>query len=210
MRKNIFLLVKVKLPGLLLFLLSTSYSGTAQLTISPGALFFAGKQALALQNSNFINNGNFNADSGTVSFTGNFPSSVSGDQAIQFFDLQVAKTNNAAILLQRNVGVKRNILFSSGLLNLNGFNTDLGATGSLVNENENSRVIGSNGGQVQLSASLNAPLNANPGNLGAIFTSNENLGPVVIARGHQALAVSGLGANSILRYYDIFPANNAN
>jgi hypothetical protein len=92
---------------------------------------------------------------------------------------------------------------------LNGFDLDLGSTGSLVNENENSRVIGPNGGQVSSTAILNGALLENPGNLGAVISSTQNMGSVAIKRGHQSQNGVGL-TNSILRYYDITPANNVN
>ena len=73
-----------------------------------------------------------------------------------------------------------------GCLNLNGFNADLGTTGRLDAENENSRITGTNGGEVFFSTELNAPAGANPGNLGAIITSTQNLGNVLIKRGHRS------------------------
>ena len=100
--------------------------------------------------------------------------------------------------------------FTSGFLNLNGFDLDLETTGRLNDERENSRVVGPNGGRVIFSTNLNIPTNANPANLGAIITSDQNLGNVTIRRGHQSQPnVAGSG-NSILRYYDILPDNNTN
>jgi hypothetical protein len=110
--------------------------------------------------------------------------------------------------MQRAIDVTHRILFSSGFLNLNGFNTDLGTTGFLDGEQENSRIRGANGGQVLFNTVLNAPAGANPANLGAIISSNQNLGNVIIKRGHEAqLNVFGLNS-SILRYYEIVPVNN--
>ncbi len=194
----------------LLSLLTISYTISAQLTITPGAQFsITGNAQLTLHNTNFINNGSFTAGNGVTEFTGNESSLISGSQPIQFFGLGVNKTNSTSVILQRTIGVSNRILFSSGFLNLNGFNADLGSTARLENEKETSRVTGANGGQVLFSTLLNAPLAENPGNLGAVFTSSQNLGNVIIKRGHQSQAGVGLG-NSILRYYDITPANNSN
>ena len=71
-----------------------------------------------------------------------------------------------------------------------------------------SRITGTNGGYIEITNTLNAPSSANPGNLGAIFTSAANMGSTVIRRGHLS-QVNGAGAgNSIHRYYDITPTTN--
>jgi hypothetical protein len=195
---------------LILLPLLLTYTISAQLIITPNAQFsITGNMQLTLQNTNLINNGSFIAGNSNTSFTGNASSSIDGSQPVQFFGLEMNKSNNTAVLLQRAIGVTQRILFSSGFLNLNGFNTDLGTTAFLQGEKENSRITGANGGQVLFSAALNAPAGVNPGNLGAIITSSQNLGNMIIKRGHQSqVNIAGLG-NSVLRYYDIAPANNA-
>ena len=191
-------------------LLLSSYTISAQLTITSGAQFsLTGNVQLTFQNADLINNGNLAAGNSTISFTGGVPANISGSHPIQFFELRINKTNNASVLLQRAIEVSERVFFSSGFLDLNGFNADLGTTGHLENEQDNSRITGANGGQVVLSTTLNAPSFENPGNLGAIISSNQNLGNIIIKRGHQAQSGSGL-TNSILRYYDIIPANNVN
>ena len=191
-------------------LLLSSYTISAQLTITSGAQFsLTGNVQLTFQNADLINNGNFAAGNSTISFTGRIPANIRGSQPIQFFELRINKTNDASVLLQHDISVSQRVFFSSGFLDLNGFNADLGTTGHLENEQDNSRVTGANGGQVVLSTTLNAPSFENPGNLGAIISSTQNLGNVIIKRGHQAQSGSGL-TTSILRYYDIIPANNVN
>jgi hypothetical protein len=78
----------------------------------------------------------------------------------------------------------------------------------LNGEAENTHVIGANGGYIQIVNTLNAPNSVNPGNLGAIISSSQNLGTVTIKRGHTSQINGSGGGNSILRYYDIEPANN--
>jgi hypothetical protein len=204
--KNIFVM---KTQLLILLMLLSTYMLTAQLTITPGAQFSAaGNIQLTLQNADLVNNGNFTSGNSLISFIGNASSSISGTQPIQFFELELNKSNNTFVVLQRAIDVTNRILFSSGFLNLNGFNTDLGTTGFLDGEHENSRITGTNGGQVLFNTLLNAPAGTNPGNLGAIISSNQNLGNVIIKRGHEA-QVNGFGlTSSILRYYDIVPVNN--
>ncbi|HET6769525.1 MAG TPA: hypothetical protein VFH08_19095, partial [Chitinophagaceae bacterium] len=194
---------------LILLILVSTHRLPAQLTITPGSQFAAvGNIQLTLQNTDLINNGNFATGNSRTSFTGNVSSFISGSQPTQFFVVTVSKTNNTSVVLQQSIAVTERVLFSSGFLDLNSFNTDLGTTGRLENEQEASRIIGENGGQVLFATMLNAPAGANPGNLGAIISSTQNLGDVIIQRGHEA-QVNGVGlASSILRYYDILPANN--
>ena len=183
---------------------------SAQLTITPGAQFsIFSDTKLTLQNTDLINNGNLLlATTSPVSFTGDVSSFIGGDEAVRFFKLEINKTGNQSVFLQKTIGIGNGVFFISGFLNLNGFDLDLETTAHLDGEREDSRITGANGGQVSFSTVLNAPAGANPGNLGAIFSSSQNLGNVIIKRGHQA-QVNGSGLdNSILRYYDIVPANN--
>jgi hypothetical protein len=93
-----------------------------------------------------------------TTFQGNVSSSISGTQPIRFFALELNKANSTSVILQQSIGVIQRILFSSGFLSLNGFDADLGTTGFLENEKENSRVTGPNGGEVLFSTVLNAPV----------------------------------------------------
>jgi hypothetical protein len=181
----------------------------AQLVITPGAeLYMSGNAQLTLSNMDFVNNGTFTTGNGTVFFTGNASSAISGSQPIQFYGLEINKTAASVLTLQRTINVTQQINFVNGFLNLNNFNTDLGTTGTLINEQENSRITGANGGKVLFTTTLNAPAGSNPANLGAIITSAQNFGTVTIQRGHQSqVNASGMG-NSVLRYFDISPTNN--
>ena len=206
---NQFYCMKRKLMFLLLL---SSYTISGQLTITPGAqLAIFSDTKLTLQNIDLINNGNFlAATTSPVSFTGNAPSFIGGDQAVRFFKLEINKTGNQSVSLQKTIGAGSSVVFTAGFLNLNGFDLSLETTGHLDGERESSRVVGSNGGTVIFSTSLNSPTNANPANLGIFITSDQNLGNVTIRRGHESLTnISGSG-NSVLRYYDILPDNNTN
>ena len=196
---------------LILLMLLSTYMLPAQLTITPGAQFsITGNMQVAIENADFINNGNFTAGLGIISFTGNAFSNITGSQPIQFSEIEINKTNNSSVLLQRAIGVSQRILLSSGFLNLNSFNADLGTTGHLDGEKENARIIGPNGGEVLFNVSLNSPTGSNPANLGIFITSSQNLGNVVIKRGHRSQIINQGAGNSVFRYYDILPANNTN
>ncbi len=194
----------------IIFLVTCINKLNAQLHITTGAaLTLTGNAQLTLSNIDFVNNGIFNAGSGTVTFTGDANATVSGNQPIQFYNLEVNKSGNSSVMLQSNIGISQQINFTNGFIDLNGFNADLGTTGALNNESENSRVTGANGGQLLFSTTLNAPSGANPGNLGAYITSSKNLGTTVIKRGHQSQMNGSGNGSSILRYFDIIPAANS-
>ena len=206
---NQFYCMKRKLMFLLML---SSYTVSAQLTITAGAqLAIFSDTKLTLQNIDLINNGNFlAATTSPVSFTGNAPSFIGGNEAVRFFKLEINKTGNQSVSLQRTIGAGSSVFFTAGFLNLNGFDLSLETTGHLDGERESSRVVGSNGGNVIFSTNLNSPTNSNPANLGIFITSDQNLGNVTIKRGHQSLPnISGSG-ESVLRYYDILPDNNTN
>ena len=187
-----------------------SVPASAQLIVQSGAtLYLSGNALITLQDVNLVNDGTITvAANGRFSFTGITNSSISGTQQPAFNELEIAKTGTNKLLLQRAIDVNGKIVFTSGLIDLNNNNINLGNTAFLENENENSRVIGSNGGQLIIATTLNAPAAANPANLGAIISSSQNLGAVTIRRGHQSQTNGYAQGNSVLRYFDILPANN--
>lgn len=190
----------------LLFFLATSIMATGQFYISPGAqVQLAGNALLTLQDMDFINNGNFSAGNSTVYFSGGNDALLEGATPTQFYTIQINKAADRSLVLQQSVGVSNEVQFSQGLLNLNGHNLDLSSSGLLTGESEASRIVGTAGGEVILTTLLNAPTGADPGNLGCLISSPQNLGSVIIRRGHQA---QNLTDGSILRYFMITPANN--
>jgi hypothetical protein len=193
---------------LLYKILFVSLPAFAQLKISSGTHWVnSGNANLVVSNLDFVNDGSFSG-AGSMKFTGNQNSTISGTNLPGLNILEVSKTNNAKIVLQRNIGISYSINFISGLLDLNNNNILLDPGANLAGESENSSIIGSNGGFVEITQNLNAPLAANPGNLGATFTSSANLGSVIIRRGH--LVQTGTGLNvSVQRYYLIVPQNNS-
>jgi hypothetical protein len=195
--------------GVFILFLFSAIEVFGQLTITPGAqVSVTGSLQLTLSNTDLVNNGSFSAGTGTVSFTGNAAAAIRGSQATHFNILQVNKSGAGILTLQHAIGIGQQISFSSGLLDLNGFDADMGSTGSLNGEQESSHIIGVNGGMVLITSTLNAPAAVNPGNLGILITSAQNLGNTVVRRGEQSQATSSATGNSILRYYDIQPANN--
>jgi hypothetical protein len=196
---------------LLLFaltLLSTAI--TAQFVITPGAqVHMTGTAQLTLENMNLVNNGGLVTYNSRITFSGNSNFSIAGANPVQFYDLEIAKNNGASVVLLGPINVSNRILFTLGLLDISHHDVNLGAGAYLDGEHENSRITSLSDGKVVVTATLNAPSAANPGNLGAIITSAQNMGTVTIRRGHQSQTnSSGLGS-SIRRNYDISPANNS-
>ena len=190
-------------------LLLLAHSVNSQLTITPGAQWVnSGNVTVVLHNMDLINDGTFSAGNSIMKFTGASMNMISGSSATTFYILDLAKTGNNKISLLSDINVIQQFNFISGILDLDQKNLTLDSTAFLNNENENSRIISSDSGKVIITLNLNAPDNANPGNLGAIITSVSDLGTVTLERGHNMQSGTGLDS-SIQRYYNILPANNS-
>src|SRR6187200_2686838 len=189
-------------------LLFLGIGGYGQVTISSGAQWINnGNTAVVLQNMDLVNNGSISAGTGSFKFTGTQNSMINGSSMSLFGVIEISKTNNAKVLLERNISIGGSINFISGQLDLNNNNILMTPIANIAGESENNRIIGPNGGFVEITQNMNAPASVNAGNLGATISSSVNLGSVTIRRGH--LPQSGIGlATSIQRYYLITPQNN--
>jgi Secretion system C-terminal sorting domain len=186
----------------------------AQLYVQGGATLYVG-DAVTLHNQDLIRSSGTGpaisfAPGSKLIFTGNADNIINGH--IDFLNIEIDKEGAHQVGLQEYTGeVQGQLVFTSGMFNLNNQTLRLGNTGALINENENSRIIGSTGGVVQTTLTLNQPSNVNPGNIGAAITSAKNLGEVVISRTY--MDPYPVPSNSIERYYTINftdPANDDN
>lgn len=153
--------------------------------------------------------GNLNTTSaGTFRFNGNTNQSISGSGTTGFYNLTVDKPAGE-LQLQTGILVSNQLTLTSGNLFLNNHLVDLLTSGSVSGEIAARRVYDNvgNSGSIRATTTLNAPVLANPGNLGAMITSTQNLGATTVTRGHHQQFI--VSANSIGRYYDIAPANNS-
>lgn len=193
------------IAGILFF-----FSVAAQLKVQSGAsIYLSGNAQVVLKDVDLMNDGTITVPAnGRFTFNGTSNSIISGSIKPDFNELEIAKTGVDTLTLQNSVNVNGKIVFTSSLIDLNNNNIYLGSSAFLENENENSRVIGSAGGQLIFSTTLNAPVAANPANLGAIISSTQNLGAVTISRGHKSQTNGSFIGTSILRYFDITPTNN--
>ena len=197
----------------LLFAIGATISLQAQnvLKVEAGTVISStGGVVISLNDMDLDNDGIFNQGNGQgiLVFKGTINSFISGSASPQFDILQLSKTGGGKLILQRGIQIGSSITFDSGILDLNGQNILLSPSGLLINESENSRITGSNGGYVQIIRTLNAPTSVNLGNLGVVFSSTKNLGSVIIRRGHQTQTNVFGNGNTIFRYYDIIPAND--
>lgn len=133
-------------------------------------------------------------------------SQIKGSGALSVGQIQMKKAAGQMLQLQKNVDVANNVTFAGGLLDLNGFDIILADTALLLNEGEASRIVGANGGSVQIQRDLNAPLAENPGNLGLIITSGADWGSTLVSRSHNVF--TNAGGSSIARNFKVQPTNN--
>lgn len=171
----------------------------------------AGGVVITLQDMDLLHEGNMNIAPGeaVIRFAGTQDNIISGNVAPLLDVIQVAKTNNARLILNGPLRVGSSIQFNSGNIDLNSNNILMEPSALLIGESEASHITGISGGYIEVMTTLNAPAAANPGNLGVIISSASNLGNTTIRRGHISYPnVSGSG-KSIRRYYDIIPTNNS-
>lgn len=180
----------------------------AQVNIGTGAQWVtSGTVTVTLQDMSLVNNGIYTPGTGSLRFTGSQVNTIGGTAPISLYQLIIEKDSGIQFNLSNDISISNQLSFISGFLNLNQKNISLTGAAVLFNENENSRIIGSAGGEVIYTTTLNAPSSANPGNIGAIISSTANLGTVTIKRGHTNQSGTGL-STSISRYYTISPQNN--
>ena len=223
--------ILVKNTGLFVLLLLAAGRTSAQnaLTIEGASLYLEAGASLYVQGDlenkstgSFINNGtvsvtgnlvhngslNLNAtNTGLFRLNGTTNQLISGSKQINFYDLSIDKSAGEC-QLQAGFTLLNQLTLTNGNLFLNSQQIDLLTTGLLIGETSARRIydVATGTGTIRIVNTLNAPSSANPGNLGAILTSSQNLGSTTIIRGHTQQFI--ISANSITRYYDISPTNN--
>lgn len=203
--KKVLLLISIGV----LKLVSTSaqspqLNNGVQIVMTPGSY-------MVLDDMAITNSGTFNQTAGTVKFSGSAKRAIYGPGALQFYNLEIEKSGGEEVQLGTAINVVSQIIFTSGLLDLNGSIITLSNNAVLNGENENSRTVDFSdlvSGYIEMTVDLNAPSSVNPGNLGALISSAQNLGNTIIRRGYQSQINSNELGSSIFRYFDILPANN--
>ncbi|MEI2749761.1 MAG: T9SS type A sorting domain-containing protein [Ferruginibacter sp.] len=186
------------------------YSSFGQLNIGNGANWVvSGNASVVLQDLNLINNGTLAAGTGKFKFAGSQNSNISGNSALSFSTLEIAKTSNARVNLVNDINIGSSVSFVSGLLDLGNSKVVLAPSALLTGETEISRATTNGTGYLQITQNLNAPNATDPGNLGVVISSSANLGSVIVRRGHIVSSGTGL-TTSTSRYFDIIPVTNSN
>ncbi|HEX8333082.1 MAG TPA: T9SS type A sorting domain-containing protein [Segetibacter sp.] len=164
---------------------------------------------VVLGNLNLVNDGTIvqAAGDGTFRFIGSDDVILSGTGITTFDRLLLEKGNGSKLSLSKDINIITEVFFNGGLLNFNNSLVHLLGNAAFNNESPSSRSFTNGTGYADFVSSLNAPSSANPGNLGAIITSSQNLGNTIIRRGHKPQTGLGTGS-SIFRFYDINVANN--
>lgn len=191
-----------------LSLLLTPLALPAQFTllVDTGNITAKNGVQLVLKNTDWENNGVTNFDSSTVVFSGDSLQSVEGTVSTAFFNIANRKGINNTELNQ-DISVSRNVDMQSGHIDLNGNDLILGDDfGQILNENENAYIYGPLGGEIVKTVNLNGPNNVNPGNMGIVISSEENLGITNVRRGHPPIPIDS--TESIARYFTVSPSNN--
>ena len=132
MKKIIFLTTAT------LVILSSTF---AQLNNKSARIVMTQGSYLVLNDIAFANNGSFIQSAGTVKMTGNNNNTISGTVKPQFFSLVINKNVTKEVQLLTDFNVSSEILFISGLLNLNNKNIFLLNTALLKGESESNRVL---------------------------------------------------------------------
>lgn len=115
-----------------------------------------------------------------------------------------ALNNPSGILFDRNLTVNESLEIKNGDLDLNGNTITLGSNAELY-ETLSNTVVGTSG-KLTITKDIGVPSGVNAGGLGAVVTSNVNLGNTVVERTHSP--GTGQGNQGIKRVYHIIPTNN--
>lgn len=178
-----------------------------QLEIQSGATVnISGSGALELNNSGLINDGDFVPGNGTVSLTGNSASlaSIEGFGNTAFFNLEINKPSTDVELIGE-IMVSNNLTFTNGNLLLIDGLVDLDTSGQLVNESENSRIDGSNGGFLRAVRPVQASQISPFGGIGFSVFGLFNLPEAIVERENYSLDING--QPSINRMYNYMPTS---
>ncbi len=196
---------------LILSLLVTGEAfGQGSFFITTGThLVSQGQPKLVLDDMRWDQNGSFIPSQSEIVMQGSLITKFGGVAGPNVYDLAIDKQAPGLVLLTSNVVLSHELNLVSGDLALDGYLLNLGSTGILVQEKETSRVKDPSGsGSIVAVATLNAPNQANPGNLGLEISSSANMGSVAVRRFHDSPNLNG--AQGIQRRYLSTATNNTN
>ncbi|MGB8192234.1 MAG: T9SS type A sorting domain-containing protein [Chitinophagaceae bacterium] len=176
------------------------------MTISNCKVMLNGQVHLVLYNAGLNNNGSITGN-GIVQFAGSQAAVITGTNVVRFNKLVVNKSQGGFVSLQNDVAIKDTIVMSSGNLLLNGRTLNLGSSGIIKGERNQSYITGTAGGRILLTTNIKTAVNAfNPGRIGIEFTSASPIGNLTIERTHTPQLLPD-GFESISRSFFINGSN---
>jgi hypothetical protein len=201
------------LVGLMTLVIPAGVTGQG-LHLMPGSnMIMTGPVNLVMNNTGFTNDGNFIANSSSVLFTGTAPRSssfIGGNSISSFNNITISKSAND-MYLDKNISVTGIITMSTGNLVLNTHSVNLGTTGKIAGESNQSHITDvSVNGSVTASGKQVANTPFNPGNMGLELLTSQSLGVLTFDRRHFAESLSGGSGQSIQRSFTISGAKNPN
>jgi hypothetical protein len=195
-------LIRNILPGVII-LLTLGANGQAVHLTTGSKMVMNGTVKLVLNNSGFVNDGSFTAGNSSVLLTGNAAvAGIGGTNASSFNNMSINKSSGI-VQLNNDISVSSIITMLNGNLELNNHSLNLGNSGSIAGESDQSHITGVNGGSVFVTGKQIPGNPFNPGNIGAELLTNDNLGPLTIERRHVSETLPD-GVQSIDRSFDIF------
>lgn len=188
----------------LIILFRTGTASEAQMVIQPGAQFKTTLDAQLTFDNITVTNNDASSDFSLAIVTckGGTNTLLNGTGKWVIRKLVIDK-KTGELDLGAAVQVTKQLQMVSGQLDLNGRTLTLSSGATLEGENETTRVRGTSG-VIQTTVPLNAPASSNPGKLGAVISSSQNLGMVTVKRWHNPAS----GESKIQRFYQIMPTNN--
>ena len=182
---------------------ATDLRAQASLEATSGIQLEAGGGIQLDVQGNWLNQGNLLPGLSVVRFDGNGQQQLRNDGG-SFHNITVNKPTGD-VVAAGNFSVDGTFALSSGDVDLNGQVVTLSSS-ALLAETPGNTCKGSSG-YLTTTRDLGMPTGVNVAGLGLTLSSNINLGVTEIRRGHaEQLSNSAV---SILRYYDIEPANQA-
>jgi hypothetical protein len=177
--------------------------------ITGGArMIMSGPARLVLNNSKFINNGNFIPGTGSVVFQGkggNGEIVIGGVQTTTFNNITVA-ISPGTVRLDRDIVINNVLTLQQGNVLLNTHNIHLGTTGKIIGESALSFITdisAAANGKVLATGTLNSGAALQPGNIGIELTANNAIKRVInIERTHAPVNLPN-GGQGVRRSFTI-------
>ncbi len=124
----------------------------------------------------------------------------------RFRSIQINKSGGDLILINNDLSYSGSINFVSGNINLNGRKIIMENNATIVNETNDRRIYGTSGTVETTRTFADALADQTFGGIGITVTTAVAPGATTIKRGHTQQ--TGLGNQSIYRYFDIQPTTN--